>query len=656
MHNAKGRILQTRVKGSRARWLAPELLCLLFAGATAIGQVRTANSIVDQFDTNTSGSYVNQAWGTAVPVLSWAVTVNQPTTLGPNNSGSGSLFWSINWSTSNGSDQVMVVRGLGTVLDLRPYTNISFDVRFDPTSGTDGNGSFGGIELDWVPQSDGWPSTYQNAATFASANTNWVHVSFGLDARANAKLQAVTGIGFKLQQKKTGSSLSGVSRFWLDNLILTGGSNPVVPPVWSTVYYGAYNQAKAPASEIDFTAASHWIHFAAVPNSDGSLDLGSDSLTIANSIDVIRRAHAAGRKVLVCLGGGGTAFRAATNTVSCTALVSNIVSLMSARGYDGIDIDWEPLNSGDLNSFTNFVTQLYTKLGTINPRPLLTAAVAAQPGIVAKVCDKFDQINIMTYDNSGTWLGETWFNSPIYSDPGSSLPSCDSMVASFENAGIPASKLGIGITLYGYIWTGGSGTSTGGAALPRQTWSTAPGYTTILDDAIMTTYYQSSSYHWDAVAQSAYLSIDNSGTANDKFITYDDEHACQAKVSYARNNGLGGVMVWEVGDGYRPGLPSGQREPLLQAMKAAVAAPSLAGIQASNQDIQLRFNSIPLAQYRVLWTSDLESGAWNSLTSSIPGGASMPLTNINSGTNVLVTDCGALTNAPRRFYLLQTPP
>ena len=33
------------------------------------------------------------------------------------------------------------------------------------------------------------------------------------------------------------------------------------------------------------------------------------------------------------------------------------------------------------------------------------------------------------------------------------------------------------------------------------------------------------------------------------FVSYDDEHTCQAKVSYARDLGLGGVMIWEIGQG-----------------------------------------------------------------------------------------------------------
>lgn len=155
-----------------------------------------------------------------------------------------------------------------------------------------------------------------------------------------------------------------------------------------------------------------------------------------------------------------------------------------------------------------------------------------------------------------------------------------------------------GIAFYGYVWSGGTGTSIGGAALPRQTWTTAPTTTTPTYDTIMSTYYQTNRYHWDTDAQAAYLSIDNSGSANDKFISYDDEHACQAKISYARNRGLGGVMIWELGSGCRAGQPVGQRDPLLQAVKQALATPQMTAIGLSGQkDIRLEFTSLPLASY-----------------------------------------------------------
>jgi chitinase len=259
----------------------------------------------------------------------------------------------------------------------------------------------------------------------------------------------------------------------------------------------------------------------------------------------------------------------------------------------------------------------------------------------------------MTYDLSGPWSGwVTWFNSPIYdggyrfASTGGLVPSIDGMVTNYIGSGIAPGKLGIGIAFYGYVWSGGAGTSTGGAALPRQSWTTAPTTTAPTYDSIMGSYYQPQLYHWDTNAQAAYLSIDNTGSANDKFISYDDEHACQAKVSYARNHGLGGVMIWELGSGYRPSQPAGQRDLLLQAVKQSLATPRIVGIQETNQSFLISFTSMPLANYRVRWTSNLSTVSWNTLTNNVPG---------TTGT-VQVIDPGAATNSFARFYRIQTPP
>jgi chitinase len=77
---------------------------------------------------------------------------------------------------------------------------------------------------------------------------------------------------------------------------------------------------------------------------------------------------------------------------------------------------------------------------------------------------------------------------------------------------------------------------------------------------LMSTYFQSNLYHWDSAAQAAYLSIDNTGSANDKFISYDNETTVAAKAQYAKTKGLGGVFVWELGGGYRSTMPAGQQD------------------------------------------------------------------------------------------------
>ncbi len=218
------------------RNLTAALLSLTAAGLNTVSQAQTPNFIVDQLDTDTAGSFVTLGgWGTAYAAVTWDGAVNKTTTLAPNTAGSGSASWSIDWSATASGDQVMVNYRFpnSAVLDLVNYTNISFDVRFDPASTTDGKGGFGAVEVDWTPQSEGWPSTAAGSAFFYATNTDWVHVEIPFDASTTPKLSAVTHVGFKIQQNRTGAALPGTMLFWMDNVILHGRAATVPPPTVS---------------------------------------------------------------------------------------------------------------------------------------------------------------------------------------------------------------------------------------------------------------------------------------------------------------------------------------------------------------------------------------------------------------------------------------
>jgi chitinase len=361
--------------------------------------------------------------------------------------------------------------------------------------------------------------------------------------------------------------------------LLGAGGTKVHAGLWNSAYYAGWMQDYLPAEQVDFTAMTHVIHFAVVPRTDGSLDSATNAVSFANSTDVVTRAHAAGVKVLISVGGEDSApgFRGATIAANRPRFVTNLVKFVTSRGYDGVDVDWEPLDAPDVGLYSNLVNDLRVALNAITPRPLLTAAVGSQPALLASLQGRFDQINLMTYSFSGAYSGwVTWFNAPIYDggyrfpSTGELVPSADGVVSNFLAHGVAASKLGIGISFYGCVWSGGSGTSTGGAALPRQSWKVPPKVTDIAYSAIMSTYYQPQLYFWDTNTQSAYLSIDQPGSANDKFISYDDPRACRAKVAYVKQRGLGGLIIWELGGGYRVDQPAGQRDLLLQSVKQAL--------------------------------------------------------------------------------------
>ena len=430
--------------------------------------------------------------------------------------------------------------------------------------------------------------------------------------------------------------------------------------LWITGYYPGYESSQMAPSNIDFTTITHVIHFALIPETNGALNSSANSLTASACAKLVGLAHTAGRKALVCVGGASTEteFLNATTSTNLGLFVTNIVNFMSGNGYDGVDLDWEPFNSADAAQYTNLVNALRAALDGFGTHKLLTVAApayaeygdspTAEFTMLASVQGQFDQINIMTYDLSGPYPGwVTWFNSPIYdggytfpSDRTELVPSINGAVSNFVHNGVAPEKLGIGLPFYGYIWTRGPGMTQ-----PRQSWpaTNVPTDSTITYANIVNNYYQSSLYHWDAAAQAAYLSITNILATNDMFISYDDAHACQAKVSFARNLHLGGLMIWELSQDYFSTQPVGQRTPLTSTLNQALATPYIRTIQRNGSAVNLSFTSRPLGLYCVQWTSNLALAPWNTLTNNVAG----------TGTNVPITD---LVTAPERLYRIQTPP
>ncbi len=346
---------------------------------------------------------------------------------------------------------------------------------------------------------------------------------------------------------------------------------------------GYYDNGQLPAEKIDFGAIDDIIHFALVPNNDGTLDDLSNSILPSNSDSLVIAAHAAGKRVLITVGGWNTgdAFRAATSPSMLAIFVSRLVNFVVVRRYDGIDVDWETLEESDSAQYVQFISLLRSSLNllSLGSKPLLTAAVGWQPNIIAAVQQYFDYIDLMTYDFSGAWPGwVTWHNSPIYSggfnfpSTGKPVPSADEMVNEFVSAGVQKDKIRIGIDFYGYIWKGGNIVGTGGPTAPREGWTSPPSVSpNIPYSAIMAQYYRPQYYRWDTTAYASYLAIQSSCPDSDMFISYDDIRTCEEKVEYAEKKGLAGVFIWEIGAGVSNYDSTANSQPLLTAIQRIVA-------------------------------------------------------------------------------------
>jgi chitinase len=156
-----------------------------------------------------------------------------------------------------------------------------------------------------------------------------------------------------------------------------------------------------------------------------------------------------------------------------------------------------------------------------------------------------DWINVMTYDfHGGSPIAN--FNAPLHSPSGDPAPSynVDSSVAMYLAAGVPPTKVVVGVPFYGRTF-GGVGPARDGllqpALAPPPADVTAGGmnYRQIVAKQFETKGF---TRHWDAIAEVPWLYNPASGA----WITYDDEESIAAKAKYVRDHALGGVMIWEL--------------------------------------------------------------------------------------------------------------
>ncbi|MGW0283579.1 glycosyl hydrolase family 18 protein [Streptomyces sp. NPDC003236] len=216
--------------------------------------------------------------------------------------------------------------------------------------------------------------------------------------------------------------------------------------------------------------------------------------------------------------------------------------------FDGIDIDWEYPNACGLScdtsgaaAFKNLMAALRAKFGTGN---LVTAATTADGSNGGKIeaadyagaASSVDWYNVMTYDFFGAWdaKGPTAPHSPLTSYSGipkDGFTTADAM-AKFKAIGVPAKKLLIGIGFYGRGWTGVTQDAPGGTATGPAAGTYEQG---IEDYKVLKTSCPATG----TVAGTAYAHCGSN------WWSYDTPATIASKMTWAKNQGLGGAFFWE---------------------------------------------------------------------------------------------------------------
>jgi chitinase len=353
-----------------------------------------------------------------------------------------------------------------------------------------------------------------------------------------------------------------------------GGPGGTAP--WVLGYYASWhapaNGGNYDVSSIDWDGLTHVAAAFYVPDGKGGWASGNFDSGTASSL--IAAAHAHGKKVLASIGGSGSGPAFEGSTQSAMSKFVAALEALVAQGYDGLDIDWE---GGNLTVQQDQALQqsLVQALRAKSPGTLLTLTAGYENenslddlSWYGTIAPQLDRIDLMTYGMAGAWQGwESWHSSPLHWNKVSSTPTgIDSSVAHYLAAKVPAAKLGIGIGFYGMCYT--APVTAPVQALGASDVAASDG--TMSYPNILSSFYSAAAYHYDSAAEAPYLTLGGANAQKCTYVTYEDPTSIAAKGAWVKAQGLGAVILWEIGEGFVPSAATVQgQNPLLEATRTA---------------------------------------------------------------------------------------
>ncbi|KAG8529303.1 uncharacterized protein KY384_005939 [Bacidia gigantensis] len=197
----------------------------------------------------------------------------------------------------------------------------------------------------------------------------------------------------------------------------------------------------------------------------------------------------------------------------------------------GLDVDWEyPADDTQARNFVLLLNRTRAKLHL-------------------KEMDKhLNAWHLMAYDYAGSWDTQAGHQSNINackSNPSATPFSTQTAVAAYKAAGISASKIVLGMPLYGRAFMNTEGPGQPFQGVGEGSWENGVWDFKVLPKA-------GAVEKWDQESGASY-SFDQ---GQKMMVSYDNKQAAQTKAAYIRDQGLGGGMWWETYDNLKKGCPN----------------------------------------------------------------------------------------------------
>ena len=331
------------------------------------------------------------------------------------------------------------------------------------------------------------------------------------------------------------------------------------------VYWSKYQTPAYAAAQIPYHMLTHINHAGVSFDATGTLSVPSGPGNEFLEPPLNYRAHAAGVKVMLLLGGDFTGLEASGEVQT---LVDNVAAFEKEHDYDGVDIDWEyPETTGD----RKFLVDLMEKFRKSDSSYVLSIDAAPWGGYgydLKHLQLSLNYVNIMMYDCAGPWTAYGQLNSPIFFDWHDPAPyECQPGGSVHDAANIflkqmPGAKLNMGTPFYGYhyhninqlfgLCPNSATTQDGACDWAVTSGNCGPDFKPLINQHGWETFY-------DPVAFVPYM-LRTDG--KDGYITYDDAFSTYYRVWYSDwDRGLGGTFLWSLDADY-----DGHSQDLMVAM------------------------------------------------------------------------------------------
>jgi hypothetical protein len=283
--------------------------------------------------------------------------------------------------------------------------------------------------------------------------------------------------------------------------------------------------------------------------------------------------HAASKKVFMMLGAAQSntgdyagIWNAATLPANIDSFADRIVAVLKEMNLDGVELDWEEdIDYGQLVSLAQKIRARWAEgLIFVDTMPLDDAATFAALAPAKDAIDAFMPMTFLPIPQWGGWVLPIPLT-PLYGYPGNGY-SVDDNLKSWAAAGVPASKVIMGVGGFGSVW----GDSNGDRTAPIAPYITVTGSggangetANLYDDTVVTWnwvhgFVDANSNRlieeWDDVGKCSYwrapatndlvAATVNTKSVQTSLVFYETARSMSEKVNYANAQGMRGMNFW----------------------------------------------------------------------------------------------------------------